>query len=186
MLTIFRAHTRPVMIINISINHTINKNELDNFVSLDNFHLHACLFSSCLSREPSCQSLFVSVWGGGALLLTQHRVQHESPVKSSKPEVKLVEIQLNKNKDGIGFIAECHSWSVGERVQYLQRHALSSDVSNGNICGRLIYTQWLKPESVENLTLDPGFKRPQFQCSKSTVACGQNSKTGNITSQLQN
>ena len=45
----------------------INKNEPDNFAGLDNFHLHDCLFSSCLSREPSCQSLSVSVCGGGAL-----------------------------------------------------------------------------------------------------------------------
>ena len=36
---------RPVTIIN---NRTINKNELDNIASLDNFHLHACLFSSCI------------------------------------------------------------------------------------------------------------------------------------------
>ena len=35
----------------------INKNELDNFAGLDNFHLPACLFSSCLSREGSCQPL---------------------------------------------------------------------------------------------------------------------------------
>ena len=43
------AHTR-----------TINKNELDNFAGVDHFHLHSCLFSLCLSCEPSCQSLFVS------------------------------------------------------------------------------------------------------------------------------
>ena len=71
-------------------------------------------------------------------------------------------------------------------MQYLQRQALSSDVNNGNIRGCHIRMHPLKPESTENLTLDPGFKRPQFQCSKSTVACGQNSKTGNITSRLQN
>ena len=62
----------------------------------------------------------------------------------------------------------------------------SSDVSNGNICGCHIHTQPLTPESAENLTLDSGFKRPRFQCSKTTVACGQSSKTGNITSRLQN
>ena len=44
----------------------------------------------------------------------------------------------------------------------------------------------LKPELAENLTLDSGFKRPLFQCSKSMFACGRNSKTGNITSRLQN
>ena len=71
-------------------------------------------------------------------------------------------------------------------MQYLQRHALSSDVSNGNIHGCHIHTQPLKPESAENLTLDSGFKQPQFQCSKSTVACGQNSKTWNISLRLQN
>ena len=71
-------------------------------------------------------------------------------------------------------------------MQYLQRQALSSDVNNGNIRGCHIRMHPLKPESTENLTLDPGFKRPQFQCSKSTVACGQNSKTRNITSRLQN
>ena len=69
-------------------------------------------------------------------------------------------------------------------VQYLQRHTLSSDISSGNFRGCHIHTQSLK--SAENLTLDSSFKRPWFQCSKSTVACGQNSKTRNITSWLQN
>ena len=69
----------------------INKNEIDNFAGLDNFYLHACLFPSCLSREPSCQSLCLCV-GRRVLPLTYHRVQHESPERSSKPEVTLVEI----------------------------------------------------------------------------------------------
>ena len=96
----------------------INKNELDNFAGLDNFHLHAFLFSMCLSCEPSCQSLFVSVWGGGSSPLAYHRVQHESPVRSSKPEVTLIEMRWNKNKTGIGVKAERNSCSLGAlRIQ---------------------------------------------------------------------
>ena len=56
---------RLVKLINKSINHTMNKNGVNNFAGLDHFHLHACVFSLCLLCEPSCQSLFVSVWGGG-------------------------------------------------------------------------------------------------------------------------
>ena len=46
---------RPVTIINKSINHMVNKNELNNFAGLDNYHFHACLFHWCLSCESSCQ-----------------------------------------------------------------------------------------------------------------------------------
>ena len=63
-------------------------------------------------------------------------------------------------------------------VHYLQRHALSSDVGNGNICGWHIHTQLLKPKSAENLTLDSGFKRPWFQCSKARLHEGRTVKSG--------
>ena len=41
----------------------IKKFELDNFDSLVNFYLHACLFCSCLSHEASCQlNATAAVW----------------------------------------------------------------------------------------------------------------------------